>query len=153
MVFDVHGRTSGTGPATGFSLIEIMVVVAIVAILAALAIPAYGRYAYRAHRVDGQGLLLRIADAEERYYSGNNHYGSLPEIGYADPALSEQHFYSATVLLSGAAKPGAPQGFTASATPVDTQSADACSALSIDNTGIKTPGASSPLFAVNGACW
>ena len=153
MVFDAPGRPAGAGRATGFSLIEVMVVVAIVAILAALAIPAYGRYAYRAHRVDGQGLVLRIADAEERYYAGNNHYGSLVEIGYTDPAVSEQRYYSATIMLSAAATEGAPQGFTASATPVGIQSGDACGALSIDNTSIKRPAPSSALSGVNGACW
>jgi type IV pilus assembly protein PilE len=126
--------------AGGFSLIEIMVVVAIVAILAALAIPAYGRYAYRAHRADGQGLLLRIADAEERFYAGNNHYGALSEIGFADPAISEQRFYSAIVDISGDSADSRPQVFT-------------CGVLTISNAGIKTPAAASPTSDINGPCW
>lgn len=153
MVFEVHRGLINRRASLGFSLIEIIVVLAIVAILAALAIPAYGRYAYRAHRVDGQGLLLRIADAQERYYSGNNRYGSLAQIGYADPAMSEQRFYSATVALSSAATEGAPQAFSASASPIGVQLRDACGALTIDNTGVKKPAAASSEFAVNGACW
>jgi type IV pilus assembly protein PilE len=139
--------------AGGFSLIEIMVVVAIVAILAALAIPAYGRYAYRAHRADGQGLLLRIADAEERFYAGNNHYGALSEIGFADPAISEQRFYSAIVDISGDSADSRPQVFTAAANPVGVQSKDACGVLTISNAGIKTPAAASPTSDINGPCW
>ncbi len=50
--------------ARGFSLIELMIVVAIIAILASLAYYNYGRYAFRARRVDGREMLMRVAAAE-----------------------------------------------------------------------------------------
>lgn len=153
MVLNANGSASDPRAARGFSLIEILVVVSIVAILTAMAIPAYGRYAYRVHRVDGQGLLLRIADAEERFYAGNNHYGSLTEIGYADPAISEQHFYFATLALSSDATESSPQAFTAGAAPTGVQLRDACGVLAIGSSGIKTPAAASPMYTINGACW
>ena len=64
-----NDRGFGMNRSHGFTLLELMIVLVIIAILAAIAIPAYGRYAYRAHRVDGQELLLRVANAQERYYS------------------------------------------------------------------------------------
>lgn len=134
--------------ARGFTLIELLVVVGIIAILAAIAIPAYGRYAFRARRADGQELLLRIANAQERYYAAYNKYGALADIGFANP-MSEKGYYSAAVNTPAADKG---QTFTATATAVGVQAADACGALTIDNTGTKTPGPNDAGNS-NGSCW
>jgi type IV pilus assembly protein PilE len=138
------------GHQRGFTLLELMIVVVIIAILAAIAIPAYGRYAYRAHRVDGQELLLRIANAQERFYATNNHYGALTELGYANPALSEKSYYSVGMNPAAASTT---QIFTATATPVGAQTNDVCGPLSIDNTGVKAPGPASASSNSNGSCW
>lgn len=135
--------------ARGFTLIELMVVVAIIAILAAIAVPAYGRYAFRARRVDGKELLLRIANAQERYYATYNKYGALTDIGYANPAVSEKGYYSVTMNIPAASKG---QAFTATAAAVGVQAADVCGALTIDNAGVKTPGAND-VGNSNGNCW
>ncbi len=132
---------------SGFTLVELMVVVAIIAILAAFAVPAYSRYGYRARRVDGQELLLRIATAQERYYATYNKYGALADIGYADPAPSEKGFYSVSLSNLGAAT------FTATAAPLGVQQNDACESLKLDSTGVKTPGASDANSNRNGNCW
>ncbi len=137
-------------PAKGFTLIELMIVVVIIAVLAALAVPAFGRYAYRAHRVDGQELLLRIANAQERFYATNNHYGALTEIGYDSPALSEKGYYSVTSVPAAASTS---QTFTVTATPVGAQLADVCGPLTINNAGVKTPGPASASSNSNGSCW
>lgn len=134
----------------GFTLIELMIVVVIIAILAAIAIPAFGRYAFRAHRVDGQELLLRIANAQERFYATNNHYGSLADVGFAAPVNSEKGYYVATTNPASAST--STQTYTATATPQGAQAKDACGALTIDNTGVKAPGSASPLNS-NGSCW
>jgi type IV pilus assembly protein PilE len=136
----------------GFTLIELLVVVAIIAILAAIAIPAYSRYTYRSRRVDGQDLLLRIANAQERYYATNNKYGALTDIGFANPAPSDKGFYSATVAMTGPAGSSS-QGFTATATPLGVQAADACSTLTLNDAGVKTPGPASAASNANGNCW
>src|SRR5579875_1416722 len=94
----IETRSSTMERKRGFTLIELMVVVAIIAIIAAIAVPAYGRYAYRARRVDGQELLLRIANAQERYYATYNTYGDLKTIGYSSTttANSEKQYYQAS---------------------------------------------------------
>jgi len=133
----------------GFTLIELLVVVAIIAILAAIAVPAYGRYALRARRVDGKELLLRIANAQERYYATYNRYGALADIGYANPAISEKGYYSVTMNVPAA---GNGQAYTATASAEGVQAADACGALTIDNAGVKTPGTNDAGNS-NGSCW
>lgn len=137
----------------GFTLLELMIVLVIIAILAAIAIPAYGRYAYRAHRVDGQQLLLQIANAQERYYSTNNAYGSLTDMGYSDPAISEKGYYSVTVTVSADPAGNASSAFVATAIGQGTQNEDACGPLSIDNAGVKSPGPASAASNSNGSCW
>lgn len=130
----------------GFTLLELMIVVVIIAILAAIAIPSYGRYAIRAHRVDGQELLLRIANAQERFYATNNHYGSLTDLQYTDPALSEKSYYSVSMVPAAASTT---QTFTATAAPINGQSKDDCADLTIKNTGVKAATGST----TNGSCW
>jgi type IV pilus assembly protein PilE len=134
----------------GFTLIELMIVVVIIAILAAIAIPAYGRYAFRARRVDGQELLLRIANAQERFYSTNNNYGALTDVGFADPALSEKGYYSVTVTIPAGSSS---QSFVATAAPLSGQSSDVCGSLAITSAGVKTPGPASASSNSNGSCW
>ncbi|MEB2317016.1 MAG: prepilin-type N-terminal cleavage/methylation domain-containing protein, partial [Xanthomonadaceae bacterium] len=65
----------------GFTLIEVMVVVAIVAILAAIAYPSYSDYAFRARRVDGKEMMMRVAAAQERYYTNLNSYATVTQLG------------------------------------------------------------------------
>ncbi|MET0332621.1 MAG: type IV pilin protein [Dyella sp.] len=146
------------GPANGFTLIELMVVVAIVAILAAIAIPSYSRYVYRARRVDGQQLLLKIATAQERYYALNNKYAVLSAAGFSsDTVTSEKGYYTAQIATASLTSTTvnsitvAAQGYTATATPIGAQAADQCTGLSIDNTGAKTFTSNTPV--TNGTCW
>lgn len=153
MIFDGSGKRSSVTLLHGFSLIELLVVLAMLAILTAIAIPAYGRYAMRAHRVDGQAVLLHIANAQERFYASTNHYGVLGDIGYADPAISEQKYYSVTAVVSADPAGNSSQAYVATATPIGPQARDACGMLTINNIGIKTPLPSSAAGSANGNCW
>jgi len=59
---------------TGFSLIELIVVLAIVGIMTCFAYPSYQHQITMAHRMDGQTALLDLANRMEQYYASHNTY-------------------------------------------------------------------------------
>ena len=59
---------------TGFTLIELMIVVIIVGILMAISVPAYQGYVMRSHRTDAHSSLLDIAARQERFVAQRNSY-------------------------------------------------------------------------------
>lgn len=140
-------------PARGFTLVELMIVVAVIAILAALAIPNYTRYAQRTRRVEARDLLMRIAAAQERYYTNFNRYaGNLTAaapagLGFAT-ANSERGYYVAAIAVPAGASP---QTYTLTAAPVagTPQASDACATIRINNVGYKDQTGNEN----NGKCW
>ena len=68
--------------ATGFSLVELMVVVGIIGILVALALPRYRAFAVRGYRAEARVNLGHIATLQGIYRSLHNKYASMPTIGY-----------------------------------------------------------------------
>lgn len=59
---------------SGFTLIEVMIVVVIIGILASIAYPSYQEYVRRANRAEGQAFLQDLAARQERYFAQNNSY-------------------------------------------------------------------------------
>ena len=60
---------------TGFTLIELMIVVAIIGILAAVAIPAYGDYTARAQAAEAFTLLDGLKTPLTELYTSNGGFG------------------------------------------------------------------------------
>ncbi|WP_295552239.1 type IV pilin protein [uncultured Pseudacidovorax sp.] len=62
---------------SGFTLIEVMIVVAIVAILSAIALPSYRDYVLRGQMVEGTNALAAMQANMERYFQDNRQYNDV----------------------------------------------------------------------------
>jgi prepilin-type N-terminal cleavage/methylation domain-containing protein len=65
---------------TGFSLIELLLVVVIIGIVAAMAVPAYQKGMWAAENGSAFGTMRTMASTQVSFYSQNSRFGRLNEI-------------------------------------------------------------------------
>ncbi|WP_018879658.1 type IV pilin protein [Thioalkalivibrio sp. ALE9] len=116
------------GTRTGFTLIELMIVVAIIAILAAIAFPAYGIYAERAQISDGKTGLLEAAQRMERCYTSNMSYANC-NIANESP----EGYYGLSVNSNASSFTITATGQSGRVTSGD------CSTMTVNHQGVRTP--------------
>lgn len=63
---------------TGFTLVELMIVVAVLGILASIAYPSYVDYVRKGKRADGRAALTTLLQQQERYSTQNTTYATFP---------------------------------------------------------------------------
>lgn len=139
----VHARS-------GFTLIELMIVVAVIAILVAIAYPSYQAYTVRSNRAAAQSVLMDIAQREQQFLLDQRSYATGIQTGTSASPLADWQttlnygplptnvtsVYTITVSIGAT-----PISFTAAAAPIAgtvQASRDTCGTLKIDQAGNKT---------------
>jgi type IV pilus assembly protein PilE len=108
--------------ATGFTLIEVMIVVAIIAILASVAMPAYTDHVRRGQIQEAFANLSAYSTRLEQYYQDNRRYaatatGTTTCAGAANATLTEAELGSEAEFFTYSCVPSNnAQGYTITAT-------------------------------------
>ena len=121
---------------SGFTLIELMIVVAVIGILSAVALPSYNDYVRRGKRAEARAEVLRAEGWLERYFTENNRYSdtatSTVNAAFSSrfsvvPATGATN-YNITLAVTNST-------YTVTAIPAGSMAGDACASYIKTNTG------------------
>ncbi len=120
---------------SGFTLIELMIVVVIIGILASIGYPSYLAHIASSNRAEGASALLQIASAQERFYTANGSYASsvFDGAGLNLSDQSETGLYAISTTFNG----GVNSTYTLTATPVAPWTGPDCGSLLLTNIGTR----------------
>ncbi|WP_193589403.1 type IV pilin protein [Xanthomonas arboricola] len=126
----VSVQKSGRG-VSGFTLIELMIVVAVVAILSAVVYPSYADYVRKSRRAQAKADLVEYAQLAVRFYTVRNTYVDFTLPTQVSPREGGTAAYRLSLQTTQST-------FSISATAQGNQAQDKCGDLGIDQASRKS---------------
>ena len=123
---------------SGFTLVEVLIVITIIGVLASIAYPSYQQYIVKANRAATQQFLLEAASVQHQYFLANNGNGYAHEDAINSLVSTSSNvstYYAITFLPT---TDTTSSSFTITATPLTSSIQKNDGYLSITNTGLKT---------------
>lgn len=119
---------------TGFSLLELMIVVAVVGILAAVALPSYVSHIARGKRAEAKGALHENAQFLETHFTTHGFYSTAKGNSTA-PTLPVTRVPSSGTANYTIAATVTNTSYVLTATPAGSMASDKCKSYRLDQTG------------------
>ena len=121
---------------SGFSLIELMIVVAIVGVLGFIVVPSYAEFVKDGKRSAAQSYMLELSSRQSNYLQDNRNYTDV--VSDLNVLASDDVTDNYTISIVKGADGDAPI-FTITAAPTSTGSMSSDGNLTINHLGVKTP--------------
>ena len=126
---------------TGFTLIELIIVMAIVGVILSLALPSYNQSLHKARRAEAKTLLLDLANRQEQLMLDSSTYTTdLAQLGYSeDKDEVDDRVYSP--ILNSCVAGSIETCYLLTAVPVKNSHQEKdknCTSFSLDSFGKKT---------------
>ncbi len=138
--------------SSGFTLIEVMIVVVIIAVLTSIAVPSYQQYVLRSRRADCQTVMLSYANALERRFTLTSSYMQGGSMNIAGFGVCPSGANANSITYNIVANPivaGDGTAFIIMAAPNGQQAKDRCGSLTLTNAGVKDVTGTDPVSK----CW
>jgi type IV pilus assembly protein PilE len=134
--------------ATGFTLIELMIVVGIIAIIAAIALPSYQTQIQSTRRGAAAGCLLELAQQMERRYTTSLTYAGTTTL----PSLSCVTEQAANYTFEFGSGSPETSTYVIQAVPVTGMADESCGTLTLNQKTAKGTSSGSDVATIK-KCW
>jgi type IV pilus assembly protein PilE len=121
---------------TGFTLIELMIVIVVIGILVSVALPSYQNSVTKSKRAEGQALLLEAAQAQEVNFTEYNQFAvdltvNTPPTKRLIQTTSDNGYYIMAISAATTTT------YTLTAAPQSPHVDPICGSLTINHLGLK----------------